>query len=611
MSFLKNEVLLVADAVAQEKNIDREHVFEALELAVQKAGRSKYGLALDIRATIDRKTGEITLERFREVVEDVEDPQNHLSLAEARALDRNVEVGFFIRDILPPIDFGRIGVQSAKQIIVQKVRDAERDKQYEEFVSKQGEITSKIVKRVEYGNLIVDLGQAEGFLRRNELIGRENFKRGDRILSYIYSVKRENRGPQIFLSRTHPQFMVKLFKQEVPEIYDGVVQIVHCSRDPGSRAKISVISNDTSIDPVGACVGMRGSRVQAVVSELQGEKVDIIPYSADIVTYVVNALAPAEISKVVVDENTGKLDVVVPESQLSQAIGRRGQNVRLATQLTGVDIDILTEEEDVARREVEFAERSRLFMERLDVDDVIARLLIAEGFQDIEEIIDTNPVELANIKGFDEALAGELQMRAKQFITQRDIARISEMKELKMQEDLMQFAGLNHDMLVILGKDSVCCLEDFAGLAADELFGADDSLFKGMKFSLKKATDLITRARIQMGWIEAPEVEAEIEPEVEAPEVEVEVEAEIKLGNTEEEISPTKIALKEFETLLPNSVIIELTENLLAPEFQQESQQELPPELLGAIPIKEDALTKGSSSGEISKPNPKVISEDV
>ena len=523
MVSLRSEVLLVVDAVAQEKNIDRTHVFEALELAMQKAGRNKYGFNLDIRSSIDRKTGEISMERFREVVENVEDTQTEISLQDARKIDATLEIGGFVRDILPPVDFGRIGVQSAKQIIVQKVRDAERDKQYEEFITKVGEITSRIVKRVEYGNLIIDLGTgAEGLLRRNELIGREHFKRGDRILAYIYSVKRENRGPQVFLSRTHNQFMVKLFRQEVPEIYDGVVQIINCARDPGSRAKISVISNDPSIDPVGACVGMRGSRVQAVVSELQGEKIDIIPHSPDIVTYVVNALAPAEISKVVVDENTGKLDVVVPEDQLSQAIGRRGQNVRLATQLTNVDIDILTEEQDAERREKEFNERSKLFMELLDVDDVIARLLIAEGFYDIEEIIDSNLADLSSIKGFDESLAQELQERAKQSLAQQKIERTAKMKSLKMKADLIGFEGLTHDMLVILGENSICSLDDFAGLATGELYGEEDSLFAGLKFTANKASEMITKARVKMGWIEEEELPVE----------ETEMEGAVTIENT-------------------------------------------------------------------------------
>ncbi len=532
MVVLKNEILLVVETVAQEKNIDREHVFEALELAIQKAGRNKYGLGLDIRAFIDRRNGEITMQRFREVVGELEDTQTQILLVDARKIDKSLEAGNFIRDSLPPIDFGRIGVQSAKQIIVQKVRDAERDKQYEEFIDKVGEITSRIVKRVEYGNLIIDLGNnAEGLLRRNELIGREHFKRGDRILAYIYSVKRENRGPQVFLSRTHNQFMVKLFRQEVPEVYDGVVQIINCARDPGSRAKISVISNDPSIDPVGACVGMRGSRVQAVVSELQGEKIDIIPYSEDIVTYIVNTLAPAEITKVVIDENTGKLDVVVPEDQLSQAIGRRGQNVRLATQITDVDIDILTEAQDAERRELEFSQRSQLFMEQLDVDDVIARLLVAEGFHDIEEIIDSPLEELSAIKGFDEGLAGELQNRAQQSLEILREKQAAEMKKLKMKKDLIGFEGLKHEMLVILGENSVCSLEDFADLAADELYGADDSLFKGLKFPAKKAAEMITNARIQMGWIEPEpveeeETEADADAETVATEATVEAPAE-------------------------------------------------------------------------------------
>src|SRR5271163_4749426 len=374
------ELLLVADAVAREKNIERDDVLEAMEQAIQKAGRAKYGHEKDIRATIDRKTGDVRLSRWTEVVETVENEETQIPLFIAKRIDPALELGKFIVDPLPPIDFGRIAAQTAKQVIVQRVREYERKRQYDEFKDRVGEIINGVVKRTEYGNLMVELGKSEALLRRDELIPRESFRNGDRVRGYIYDVREEPRGPQIFLSRTHPQFMAKLFAQEVPEIYDGIIEIKAVARDPGSRAKIAVISRDSGIDPVGACVGMRGSRVQAVVGELQGEKIDIIPWSPNLATFVVNALAPAEVAKVVMDEENGRMDVVVPDEQLSLAIGRRGQNVRLASQLTGWDIDILTEAEESERRQQEVASRTALFIDALDIDDVIAHLLVTEGF---------------------------------------------------------------------------------------------------------------------------------------------------------------------------------------------------------------------------------------
>src|ERR1700760_1836562 len=416
------ELLQVADTVARDKGIDRDEVLDAMEQAIQKAGRSKYGQEYDIRAEIDRDNGEIRLLRFREVADPVENEATQMTVAAAKRLNAEAEVGDFITDPLPPIDFGRIAAQTAKQVIVQRVRDAERQRQYSEFKDRVGEIVNGLVKRVEFGNVVVDLGRAEAMLRRDELLPRETFRQGERVRAYIYDVREEPRGPQIFLSRTHPQFMAKLFMQEVPEIYDGIITIKAVARDPGSRAKIGVVSRDSSIDPVGACVGMRGSRVQAVVGELQGEKIDIIPWSPDVATFIVNALQPAEVSKVVLDDMSHRIEVVVPDDQLSLAIGRRGQNVRLASMLTGWDIDILTEAEESERRTEETKTRSALFIEALDVDDVIAHLLVAEGFTSVEEIAYTEIEELAQIEGFDEDVAAELRDRALSYLEQRDAA---------------------------------------------------------------------------------------------------------------------------------------------------------------------------------------------
>ncbi len=463
------ELLQVADAVAREKNIDKDSVLDAMEEAIKKAGRSKYGHEHDIRAKIDRKSGEIQLTRYMEVVETVENEATQVDLAKARRKNPNAKVGDFLVDVLPPIDFGRIAAQTAKQVIVQKVREAERERQFNEYKDRVGEIVNGLVKRVEYGNVTVDLGRAEGIMRRDDTLPREHFKTGDRVRAYIYDVRREPRGPQIFLSRTHGDFMRGLFKQEVPEIYDGIIEIRAVARDPGSRAKIAVISKDSAIDPVGACVGMRGSRVQAVVGELQGEKIDIIPWKPDPATFVVNALAPAEVTKVVLDEETGKIDVVVPDDQLSLAIGRRGQNVRLASQLTGWDIDIMTEAEERERRQEEINSRSQLFMEALDVDDMIAQLLVQEGFTSVEEIAFVDLSELMSIEAFDEDVAGELQARAQAFLEERNAQAETRRKELGVGDDLAAVEALTPVMLVKLGEAGVKTLDDLADLAGDEL----------------------------------------------------------------------------------------------------------------------------------------------
>ena len=463
------ELLLVAEAVAREKAIEREDVLEAMEQAIQKAGRAKYGHEKDIRATIDRKTGDVRLSRWTEAVETVENEETQIPINIARKFQPDIEIGGHLIDPLPPIDFGRIAAQTAKQVIVQRVREYERKKQYDEFKDRVGEIINGTVKRTEYGNLMVELGKAEALLRRDELIPRESFRNGDRVRAYIYDVREEPRGPQIFLSRTHPSFLAKLFAQEVPEIYDGIIEIKAVSRDPGSRAKMAVISRDSSIDPVGACVGMRGSRVQAVVAELQGEKIDIIPWSPQAATFVVNALAPAEVTKVVLDEEAGRVEVVVPDDQLSLAIGRRGQNVRLASQLTRWDIDILTEAEESERRQEEFRRRSGLFVEALDVDDVIAGLLVTEGFNTIEELVYTPIEELGEIEGFDEEIAAELVRRGEAFIVQRDNALDDKRRELGVTDELATIEALTPAMQVALGEKGVKTLDDLADLASDEL----------------------------------------------------------------------------------------------------------------------------------------------
>ena len=468
-ALFRTELLQVADAVAREKSIERDEVLEAMEQAIGKAGRAKYGHEHDIRSAIDRKTGEIRLRRYREVVEEIENEFTQVLAKDAAVLQPGVHVGEFIVEDLPPIDLGRIAAQTAKQVIVQKVREAERSRQYEEYKDRVGEIVNGIVKRNEFGNVTVDLGRGEAVMRRDESLPRESFRTGDRVRAYIYDVREELRGPQIFLSRSHPQFMAKLFAQEVPEIYDGIIEIKSVARDPGSRAKIAVISHDSSIDPVGACVGMRGSRVQAVVSELQGEKIDIIPWSPDIATFVVNALAPAEVTKVVLDEEKGRIEVVVPDEQLSLAIGRRGQNVRLASQLSGWEIDILTEEEESRRRQEEIRVRTQMFIDALDVDDVIAHLLVAEGFTSLEQVAFVPVQELAEIEGFDEDVAEELRVRARAFLEEQDRKFDEERRTLGVADEVAALEGVPPAMLVTLGQNGVKTLDDLGDLASDEL----------------------------------------------------------------------------------------------------------------------------------------------
>jgi N utilization substance protein A len=491
------EMLQVADAVAREKSIDRDEVLTAMEQAIQKAVRSKYGHEHDIRAVIDRKTGEIKLTRVQEVVgEVVENEATQIPLAAAQRRDPSLKVGDFIVEDLPPLmDYSRISAQTAKQVIVQKVRESERKRQFEEFKDRKGEIINGLVKRVEFGNVTVDLGRGEAMLRRDELLPRETFRNGDRVRALILDVREEPRGPQIFLSRTHPDFMAKLFAQEVPEIYDGIIEIKAVARDPGSRAKIAVISHDSGIDPVGACVGMRGSRVQAVVQELQGEKIDIIPWSPDPATFVVNALAPAEVAKVVLDEDSGRIEVVVPDEQLSLAIGRRGQNVRLASQLTGFDIDILTEEQESKRRQEEFKTRSQMFMDALDVDDVIAQLLVTEGFTSIEEVAYVPTEDLAGIEGFDEDVATELKNRALAWIEAEAERLNARRRELGVADEVAAIDKLTPAMLVALGEKGVKTLDDLADLAADELTDSADGILKDFELSTDDANAVIMAAR--------------------------------------------------------------------------------------------------------------------
>ncbi len=513
------ELIQIADAVAREKSIDKKIVIAAMADAIQKAARSRYGQETNIRADINPNTGEMKLQRLLEVVETVDEPATQISLANARTRNPDAQAGDFIAEQLPPIEFGRIATQSAKQVIVQKVREAERDRQYEEYKDRVGEIVNGTVKRVEYGNVIVDLGRGEAIVRRDELIPREMFKPGDRIRAYVYDVRREQRGPQIFLSRTHPQFMAKLFNMEVPEIYDGIIEIKSVARDPGSRAKIAVISRDSSIDPVGACVGMRGSRVQAVVGELQGEKIDIIPWSQDAASFIVNALQPAEVAKVVLDEDAERIEVVVPDDQLSLAIGRRGQNVRLASQLTGWDIDILTEVEESQRRQKEFHERTRLFMEALDVDEMVGQLLASEGFTSVEEIAYVDPEDVSSIEGFDEDTAAEIQRRAQDHLDRIEAENDQKRVKLGVADELRDIPGVTTAMMVALGEDGVKSVEDFAGYAADDLVGwkerkdNETKIYEGVlaKFGVTRtdAEQMILAARLKAGWIDEEDIEAE------------------------------------------------------------------------------------------------------
>ena len=515
------ELLQIADAVAREKNIDRQIVIAAMEDAIAKASRSRYGAETDVHAEINPRTGELRLSRYLQVVEQVENPATEIALVDAQRFNPAAQIGDTIADTLPPFDFGRIAAQSAKQVIVQKVREAERDRQYDEFKDRIGEIVNGQVKRAEYGNVIVDLGRGEAIIRRDELIPRELYRYGDRVRAYIYDVRREQRGPQIFLSRTHPQFMAKLFAQEVPEIYDGIIEVKAVARDPGSRAKIAVISRDSSIDPVGACVGMRGSRVQAVVGELQGEKIDIIPWSPDVATFIVNALQPAEVSKVVLDEDAERIEVVVPDDQLSLAIGRRGQNVRLASQLTGWDIDILTEAEESERRQKEFVERTQTFMDALDVDEVVGQLLASEGFRSVEELAFVEAAELASIEGFDEDTAEEIQNRARDYLARIEAEFDDRRRALGVLDELRDINGITTEIMVKLGENDVKSIEDLAGCATDDLVGWTErkngettkiaGFLDGIEMSREEAEAMIMDARVKAGWIEAAAETAEEE----------------------------------------------------------------------------------------------------
>ena len=534
------ELLQIAEAVAREKSIEKEIVIEAIEEAVQKAARSRYGAEHDIRVHIDPKTGETTITRVVTVVDDAEEIENTYafkSLADAKLDDPEAVVGKTYTEELPPFEFGRVQTQMARQVVTGKVREAERERQYEEFKDRVGEIVNGVVKRVEYGNIVVDLGRGEGIVRRDQAIPRENFQVGDRIRSYIYDVRREAKGPQIMLSRAHGGFMAKLFAQEVPEVYDGVIEIRAIARDPGSRAKMAVISNDSSIDPVGACVGMRGSRVQAVVAELQGEKIDIISWSSDEATFLVNALAPAEVTKVVMDEEDERVEVVVPDEQLSLAIGRRGQNVRLASQLCGWQIDIMTESQESERRQREFADRTALFQEALDVDEVIAQLLVTEGFATVEDVAFVEADEIASIEGFGEETAEELQARARDFL-EREAAEYDEKRRaLGVEDGLLEIEGVTLPMSVTLGEGDVKSVEDLAGLVPDDLRGwfetkdgervREKGVLESMNLTPEAAEALIMHARVAMGWVEAA-VEEELEEQaIEAEYAEEDAEAAV------------------------------------------------------------------------------------
>ena len=527
------ELLQIADSVAREKSIEREIVVEAIEEAIQKAARSRYGAEHDIRVHIDPTTGETTITRVVTVIDDElpevaegEEPLNEYAnrrLTDAKVTDKEAFVGKVYEEVLPPFEFGRVQTQMARQVVMGKVREAERERQYEEFKDRVGEIVNGVAKRVEYGNVIVDLGRGEGIMRRDQSIPREMFQVGDRVRAYIYDVRREAKGPQIMLSRAHGGFMAKLFAQEVPEVYDGVIEIRAVARDPGSRAKMAVVSNDSSIDPVGACVGMRGSRVQAVVAELQGEKIDIIQWNSDEATFLVNALAPAEVTKVVMDEEDERVEVVVPDEQLSLAIGRRGQNVRLASQLTGWQIDIMTESQESERRQREFAERTALFQEALDVDEVIAQLLVTEGFATVEDVAYVEPSEIAAIEGFDDDTAEEIQARARDYLDKEAAEYDARRVALGVEDALLEVEGVSLPIAVALGEGDVKTVEDLAGLVPDDIRGYYESkngervrepgVLESFEMSPEDAERLIMRARVAVGWVEA-------EPEPEATEIE-------------------------------------------------------------------------------------------
>jgi transcription termination/antitermination protein NusA len=508
------ELLQIADAVAREKNIEREIVLKAMEDSIARAAKSRYGLETEIRVEINPVSGDMKMSRLLNVIEDIENPAFQISLADAKLRNPAAEYGDWIAETLPPLDLGRVAAQAAKQVIVQKVREAERDRLYDEFKGRVGDIIHGIVKRIEYGNVVVELGRGEAIIRRDELIPREALRNGDRVRAYVYDVRREQRGPQIFLSRTHPQFMAKLFMQEVPEVYEGTVEIKAVARDPGSRAKMAVISRDASIDPVGTCIGMRGSRVQAVVQELQGEKVDVIHWSPDIAVFVINALTPAEVVRVRIDEDNQKIGVVVPDAQLSLAIGRRGQNVRLASQVTGWDIDIMTEQEDSDRRQVDFEAKTKLFIAALDVDETVAQLLTSEGYGTIEDLAYGDVEEIGGIEGFDPDIAAELSNRAKDYLDNIEINLDNERKALGAEDALREIDGLTLPMIIALAKADIKTVEDLAGAVSDDLIGYSEKkgaetirhkgVFDAKELSRVDADALIMTARVKAGWIDAP-----------------------------------------------------------------------------------------------------------
>lgn len=528
------ELLQIANAVAQEKQIDKLVVLEAMSDAIQKAASARYGAENNIQVTIDPNTGETIIRRHLEVAQEIENDSQQISLEEAHRRNPNANYGDILAEVLPPMEFGRIAAQSAKQVIMQKVREAERARMFDEYKDRVGEIVHGVVKRVEYGNIIVDLGRGEAIIRRDEALPRENLRNGDRVRAYVYDVNNEQKGPQIFLSRSRPEFMSKLFAQEVPEIFDGVIEIKSVARDPGSRAKIAVISSDSSIDPVGACVGMRGARVQAVVNELGGEKIDIVPWTEDLAAFIVNALAPAEVAKVLLDEELDRIEVVVPDHQLSLAIGRRGQNVRLATQLTGWNIEILTEEQEGERHQAEFKLISDRFTEALDVDETISQLLATEGFTTLEEVAYVAPEEVSAIEGFDADTAAEIQQRAVEYLEKRQAELEARCGELGIEPDLIGITNMTTEMLVRLGEEEIVSVDDFAGCASDDLVGwtersggetiKEKGYFDGLTIDRETAEAMIIEARIHAGWIEA-------DPVVEEEEAETDV--EVETDNTE------------------------------------------------------------------------------
>ncbi|MDR1375502.1 MAG: transcription termination factor NusA [Holosporaceae bacterium] len=487
--FYGPELLQISDAVAREKGLEKEKILEAMEGALQKAARSKYGHEHDIRVTIDRKTGEVSILKCVTVKDTVENEITEISVDEAKKMDPGAGIDQVFSMKLPPLNFGRVAAQVGRQTIVQRIREAEREKQFEEFKDKTGEIISGVVKRAEFSSVTLDIGRTEAIIKRDQLIPKENFRVGDRVRAYIADVSREAKGPQVFLSRTHPKFIEKLFMQEVPEIYDGVIEIKAIARDPGSRAKMAVYTADTNIDPIGACVGVRGSRVQAIIQELQGEKIDIILWSDDPVTFAVNALAPAEISKVVVDEENRKFEVLAPDNQLSLAIGRRGQNVRLASQLIGWNVTVVSETEAIEKSNQEYHARSKMFMDMLDCDEVIAHLLVTEGFANVEELADTSKEELASIKGFDETVAEELISRAKNYIANKEKETLAELNDMEVDPQLLEFKMLSSKALLTLAQHNIKKLDDLADLSSGELMEILPNLDESF------ANDIIMKSR--------------------------------------------------------------------------------------------------------------------